>query len=134
MAADKMEISYKIYLEAEDVSQSRILSTVSFVKNLFGNCTNRYLQKAAVDDESDLDEFVVRLYVEEVIEEENCTAPEEAKAFPSDMAEFLDAIALAQSYLDMEGSFTVTYQDVEAVYSFASEAGNDYCDFDEKNA
>lgn len=132
MAADKVNISYKIYLEAEDIAQSRILSTTSYVKNLFQNCTNRYLQNASVDDESDLDDFVLRLYIEENIEEESCTAPEEAKAFPGDMAEFLNAIALAQSYLDMEGSFALSYQDVTVAYTFTSESGSDFCNFEEK--
>ena len=47
------------------------------------------------------------------------------------MAEFVDAIAMAQSYLDMEGSFSISYGDVEENYSFVSEAGKDYCDFGE---
>ena len=49
MADNSLKISYKIYLEAEDISQSRISSTASYVSNLFKNCTNSYLQKAEVD-------------------------------------------------------------------------------------
>ena len=113
MAEDKMKINYKIYMEAEDVSQSRILSTASYVSNLFLNCTNRYFQSAKLDNESDLEEFALRLYVEEDIAEESCSSPEDAKAFLMDMAEFLDAVAMAQSYLDMEGSFSISYQSVE---------------------
>ena len=45
------------------------------------------------------------------------------------MAEFLDAIAMAQSYLDMEGSFSISYEGVEEEYHFESEAGRDFCDF-----
>ena len=45
MADNSLKISYKIYLEAEDISQSRISSTASYVSNLFKNCTNSYLQK-----------------------------------------------------------------------------------------
>lgn len=127
--AEPMKLTYKIYLEAEDVSQSRILSTTSYFKNLFVNCTNHYLQAANVDDECDMDDFTLRLYVEETIEEENCSHPEDAKAFLADMAEFLDAIAMAQSYLDMEGSFSISYEGVEEDYTFASEAGKDFCDF-----
>ena len=44
MADNSLKISYKIYLEAEDISQSRISSTASYVSNLFKNCTNSYLQ------------------------------------------------------------------------------------------
>ncbi len=126
---ERMKITYKIYLEAEDVSQSRILSTTSYFKNLFQNCTNRYLQMAKVDDECDMEDFALRLYVEETIEEEDCRYPEEARAFLGDMAEFVDAIARAHSYLDMEGSFSISYEGVEERYTFTSEPGRDDCDF-----
>lgn len=127
--SEQMKITYKIYLEAEDVSQSRILSTTSYFTNLFKNCTNYYLQSAEVDDECDLEDFTLRLYVEENIEEEVCSHEEDAKAFLGDMAEFLDAISMAQSYLDMEGSFSISFEGVEEEYTFASEAGKDFCDF-----
>ena len=65
MADNSLKISYKIYLEAEDISQSRISSTASYVSNLFKNCTNSYLQKAEVDNESDMDDFTLRLYIDE---------------------------------------------------------------------
>ena len=129
---DSLKLKYKIYLEAEDISCSRIASTTSYFKNLFQNCTNSYLQKAQVDDECDMDDFTLRLYVEETIEEETCQNTEDAKSFLGDMAEFVDAIAMAQSYLDMEGSFSISYGDVEENYSFVSEAGKDYCDFGEE--
>ena len=70
MADNSLKISYKIYLEAEDISQSRISSTASYVSNLFKNCTNSYLQKAEVDNESDMDDFTLRLYIDEKVEEE----------------------------------------------------------------
>ena len=63
MADNSLKISYKIYLEAEDISQSRISSTASYVSNLFKNCTNSYLQKAEVDNESDMDDFTLRRYI-----------------------------------------------------------------------
>ena len=68
MADNSLKISYKIYLEAEDISQSRISSTASYVRNLFKNCTNSYLQKAEVDNESDMDDFTLRLYIDEKVE------------------------------------------------------------------
>lgn len=132
MAQDTMKLSYKIYMEAEDISQSRILSTTSYVSNLFKNCTNHYFQSAVVDNENDMDDFTLRLYVDEQVEEETCRFPEDAKAFPAEMAEFLDAIAMAQSYLDMEGEFSLSYQEIEKTYVFRSESGADYCEFDEK--
>lgn len=129
---NSLKLTYKIYLEAEDISCSRIASTTSYFKNLFQSCTNSYLQKAQVDDECDMDDFTLRLYVEEKIEEEPCQNPEDARAFLGDMAEFVDAIAMAHSYLDMEGSFSVAYGDMEENYRFVSEAGKDYCDFVEE--
>lgn len=132
MTADTLKIEYKIYLEAEDVSQSRILSTASFVKNLFRNCSNTYFNQAEVDDESELEDFTLRLYADESIEETVCSAPEDAKNFPEDMAAFLDAIALAHSFLDMEGSFAVEYEGEKRAYAFRSDAGDDGCDFFEQ--
>ena len=38
-------INYKIYLEAEDVTQSRIKSTKNFVSGLFLNCSNTYFKQ-----------------------------------------------------------------------------------------
>lgn len=51
MAENQVKITYHIYLEAEDVSQSRILSSTSYVKNLFKNCGNHYFQGVDFDDE-----------------------------------------------------------------------------------
>ena len=109
MAENQVKITYHIYLEAEDVSQSRILSSTSYVKNLFKNCGNHYFQGV----------------------EEECSVEADAKDFPADMAEFLDNIAQAHSFLDMEGDFTVEYQGEKVSFKFASEAGADYCDFEE---
>ena len=81
---DSLKLTYKIYLEAEDISCSRIASTTSYFKNLFQNCTNSYLQKAQVDDECDMDDFTLRLYVEETIVEEICQNTEDAKSFLGD--------------------------------------------------
>ena len=88
MADNSLKISYKIYLEAEDISQSRISSTASYVSNLFKNCTNSYLQKAEVDNESDMDDFTLRLYIDEKVEEEACSSPECAEGFLENIAEF----------------------------------------------
>ena len=56
--ADTMKMEYKIFLEAEDVSQSRILSCASYMKRVLESCNNPYISRAELDDESDLDDFV----------------------------------------------------------------------------
>ena len=60
----QLEISYKIYLEADDIGQSRIYSSISFVKNRMENSRSVYFKNASFDDESDLDAFTLRFYVE----------------------------------------------------------------------
>lgn len=126
-----MKFNCKIYLEAEDVSQSRILSTTSYVKNLFGNAENPYIAGLQLEDESDMEDFVVRLYLEADIEEETKDA-ETAKMLAPQLAELLTEIAQSQSYLDMEGSFSVSYEEQEERYKFASSGGDSFCDFFEE--
>ena len=79
--ADTMKMEYKIFLEAEDVSQSRILSCASYMKRVLESCNNPYISRAELDDESDLDDFVLRLFVEEEIEEKECTNPAMAELY-----------------------------------------------------
>lgn len=124
-----LQIYYKIYLEAEDITQSRIQSTSLFFKNLFLNCENQYLKIATIDNESDFDDFSLRLYVDETIEEAVCKNEKDAKTFVMDMIEFLDKLAAANSYLDMEGSFGISYQGEKKDISFKCEGGQSYCDF-----
>ena len=62
-----LKISYKIYLEAEDVSQSRIQSCTSFVDEIVKNHANPYIARAEVTNENDMDDFIVRLYADEEI-------------------------------------------------------------------
>ena len=68
-----LKISYKIYLEAEDISQSRIQSCTSFVNEIIKNHTNSYLNRAKITDECDMEDFVLRLYAEEEINEYDLT-------------------------------------------------------------
>ena len=131
MSENSLKITYKIYLESEDIKQSRIISTSSFMKNLFENCHNTYFKNVEIDNESDLDDFTLRLYVEHKVEEAVCTSPDDAATFIPDMVEFLDNIAQAQSYVDMEGAFTLEYQGKKESYQFVSEAGQAFCDFTE---
>ena len=105
--ADTMKMEYKIFLEAEDVSQSRILSCASYMKRVLESCNNPYISRAELDDESDLDDFVLRLFVEEEIEEKECTNPAMVESFIEDMAELVTGIAEAHSFVDLEGSFSL---------------------------
>lgn len=127
--ADPMKMNYKIFLEAEDVSQSRILSCASYMKNILANHKNPYISRAILDDESDMDDFVLRLFVEETIEEETCANQEMAEGFIDDMAELVTEIAQAHSFLDMEGSFSIAYEGEALAYAFTSASGDDGCDF-----
>lgn len=127
--ADPMKINYKIFLEAEDVSQSRILSCASYLKNVLANNQNPYISRAVVDDESDMDDFVLRLFVEETIEEETCANGAMAEAFIDDMAELVTEMAQVQSFLDMEGSFSIAYAGESLAYAYTSVSGDDGCDF-----
>ena len=83
-----------------------------------------------MDNESDMDDFTLRLYIDEKVEEEACSSPECAEGFLENIAEFLDAIAAAHSYLDMEGSFSISYHGVEDAFRFCSEAGSDLCNIE----
>lgn len=126
-----MKFNCKIYLEAEDVAQSRILSTTSYVKNLIANCNNPYISRLQIDDENDLDDFMIRLYAEAEIIEDTVTDEKAAEMLAPHLAELLTEIAQAQSYLDMEGSFQVEYQELKEAYTFKSEQGDPFCDFAE---
>lgn len=134
MSNNKLRISFKLYLEAEDVARSRIVSSTSYVYNLLNNCTNHYLHNAEVDDENDLEDLSLRYYIEQEIEEEECANTTDAKTFLADMVTILDKIALAHSFLDMEGSFSVNYEEIQESYTFISEGGQGTCEFTKTNA
>ena len=131
MENGKLMIDYKIFLEAEDVGQTRILSSASYVTKSLATHKNPYIAKAKVDNESDLDEFMLRLYVDEHIEEENCSNVDAAEGFLDEMAELLVEFARMQSYLEMEGSFSVSLEGEHIAYRFYSEAGESNCHFEE---
>ena len=109
MADNALKIEYKLYLEAEDVSQSRILSSASY-----------------------LDEFELRLYVDESIAETDCTNADAAEAFLDEFADVLSEIAHIHSFMDMEGSFSVSFEGEHIAYDFRSEPGDGMCDFMER--
>lgn len=126
---DKLQISYKIFLEAEDISQTRILSCTSYVKNMLKNHRNPYISRAVLDDENDLDDFVIRLFVEETIEEEACSEEAMAEAFVDDMVELVSELARMHSFLDMEGSFSIVHGEESLAYTYTSVGGDAGCDF-----
>ena len=131
MANGKVKIEYKIFMEAEDIAQTRILSTESFVKKSLAAQKNPYINRAKVDNESDMDDFILRLYVEEQIEETECENVDAAEDFLDEMAELLAEFAHLQSYLEMEGSFSISFEGEEIAYHFISEAGDCNCSFEE---
>lgn len=131
MADNSLKIYYKMYLEAEDVSQSRILSSESYVRNVLANHTNPYIRQAKLDNESDMDEFALRLYVDEVIEEAECSDPDQAEAFLDEFAELMSNMAHLHSFMDMEGSFAISFEGEKIAYTFQSEPGNGLCNFEE---
>lgn len=128
MTENQVKIEYKIFLEAEDVSQSRIRSCTSYFQNILNNCNNIYFHNVKVDNESDPEDFTLRLYVEKEIDEE-CSSAEDAKHFAEDMMGLLDMIAQANSFLAMEGSFRVTYKGITTAYTFTKEETQGACEF-----
>lgn len=128
----QLSIRYKIYLEADDISASRIKSSTAFMRHLLEGSRNSYLKHADIDDESDLDEFTMRFYIENSIHEDVCTSTDDAESFVLDMAELLDKAASAQSYMDMEGSFSWDFDGRQKKYRFQSESGQDYCEIVEE--
>lgn len=128
----QLSITYKIYLEADDISASRIKSSTAFMRRLLEGSRNSYLKHADIDDESDLDEFTMRFYIENSIHEDVCASTDDAESFVLDMAELLDKAASAQSYMDMEGSFSWEFDGRQKKYRFQSESGQDYCEIVEE--
>lgn len=127
--SDAVKLSYKIFLEAEDVSRARIASYAANMKYILGNHRNPYINCAVVDDESDLDDYVLRLFVDETVEEDVCASTEMAEAFVDDMAELVTELAEANSFLDMEGSFSISYRGETLAYAYTSASGDAGCDF-----
>lgn len=129
---ESLKINFKIYLEADDVSQSRIKSSTSMARELVKNSSNSYIRMAEFDDESDMNDFTIRFYVEGQVQEADCTNQDDAEAFLDQMAEIVDQIAHVNSFLDMEGSFSIEYLGEKIAYDFTSESGAGLCEFVEK--
>ena len=124
MASGKLVIDYKLFFEGDDIAQTRILSSESYIKKSIAVHKNRYIANAKPDSETDLDEFLLRLYYDEHIEEEECADTDAAEGFLDEMATLLTEIARMQSYLDMEGSFSISFAGEQIAYRFVSEAGD----------
>ena len=131
MANGKLVIDYKLFFEADDIAQTRILSSESYIKKSLSAHKNPYIACAKGDSESDLDEFLLRLYYNEHIEEDECQNVDAAEGFLDELAELLTEIARMQSYLDMEGSFSISFTGEQIAYRFTSEAGSTHCNFEE---
>ena len=131
MADTKLVIDYKLFFEADDIAQTRILSSESYIKKSLSTHKNPYISCAKGDSETDLDEFLLRLYYNEHIEEEECRNTDAAEGFLDELAALLSEIARMQSYLDMEGSFSISFAGEQIGYRFVSEAGSTHCSFEE---
>ena len=131
---EPFEMKVKIYMEAEDIGQSRIHTSIAFLKNCLENSRNSYLHGADYDDASDPDAFILRFYAEKEIREEDCASCQDAFDFVMDLAQILDSAAAAHSFLDLEGEFSWKFRGEDKQYTFRSERGSDVCDFIEHPA
>ncbi len=131
---EPFEMKFKIYMEAEDIGQSRIHTSIAFLKNCLENSRNSYLHGADYDDASDPDAFILRFYAEKEIREEDCASCQDALDFVMDLAQILDSAAAAHSFLDLEGEFSWKFRGEDKQYTFRSEGGSDVCDFIEHPA
>ena len=55
-----------------------------------------------------------------------------AEAFLDEFADVLSEIAHIHSFMDMEGSFSVSFEGEHIAYDFRSEPGDGMCDFIER--
>ena len=131
MENKKLIIDYKIFMEAEDIAQTRILSSEGYVRKSLKAHKNPYISRAKLDNESDLEDFILRLYVDEHVEEMVCENVDAAEGFLDELAELLTEFSRMQSYLDMEGSFSIHFAGEEIAYRFTSKAGDCNCFFEE---
>lgn len=129
MNKNEIKFNCKIYLEAEDVSQSRILSTTSAVKNVLKNSNNPYISAMKVEDENDMEDFILRIYVSAEVEE-ICEDIQNAEMLAPQLAELLTDFTQAHSYLDMEGSLSVECKELKESYHIVSRGGDAFCDFE----
>ena len=132
MENGKVQINYKLYFDAEDIGQTRILSSESYLKKSIAMHKNPYIAAGKAESDSNLDEFYLQLYVEGAIEEAECTDVDAAEGFLDEMAELLTEFARMQSYIEMEGDFSISFAGESIAYHFVSEAGDCNCSFTEK--
>ena len=129
MNTNEIKFNCKIYLEAEDVAQTRIISTTSAVKHVFKNNKNPYISAMQVEEDNDMEDFILRICASAEMTE-TCEEFADAEMLAPQLAEMLNDLAQAHSYLDMEGSLTVECGDLKESYHIVSERGEDFCDFE----
>ena len=62
----------------------------------------------------------------------DCANADAAEAFLDEFADVLSEIAHIHSFMDMEGSFSVSFEGEHIAYDFRSEPGDGMCDFIER--
>lgn len=129
--SNTLKINYKIYLEAEDVAQSRILSCASYLENVLHQHKNPYICCAQTENDSSLDEFELRLYAHGEIEENECKNVDAAEAFLDEFAAVLSDTAHIHSFLQMDGSFSISFEGEKIAYEFESWPHESRCKFTE---
>ena len=132
MGNGKLQINYKLYFDAEDIAQTRILSSESYIKKSIAMHKNPYIAGAKTESDSNLDEFYLQLYVEGAVEEMECADVDAAEGFLDEMAELLVEFARMQSYIEMEGDFSISFAGEQISYHFESEAGDTRVLFEEQ--
>ncbi|MBO5372001.1 MAG: hypothetical protein J6A75_04675 [Lachnospiraceae bacterium] len=129
MSKNQIKFNGKIYLEAEDVAQTRILSTTSAVEAVFKNSKNPYISAMKVEADNDMEDFILRICICAEIEE-ICENDQNVEMLAPQLAELLTDLAQAHSYLEMEGRFSVECGELKEAYRIISEGGDDLCDFE----
>ena len=125
MSHTNVEFCCQVSMEAEDVSQSRILSTTSYVKNRLQQAAAECIRQLQTEDTSDLEEFAVRIYLGDTVTCE--MEAEDAEMIAPEFAEVLMDIAEFHSYLELEGTLSVTCAGETESYRIYSVGGDGYC-------
>lgn len=128
MSANTLKVKYHIYMEAEDISQTRILSAASYIKEKLESYSSSFIKEAQIADESDLDDFILRLYIN-VSEEVENAAEEAADVFVDEFLDLIEEIAHVQSFMEMEGSCLAEVAEQKEEFTFTSEAGTGHCEY-----
>lgn len=129
MSMNQIKFNCKIYLEAEDVAQTRILSTTSAVKAVFNNSKNPYISAMVVEADNNMEDFILRICISAEVEEV-CKDEANAQMLAPHLAELLLDLVQAHSYLEIKGDISVACGELEEAYRITSEGGDSFCDFE----